>query len=233
MANENGNKSRYFLGTLLIIVGIIFLLNTLDIFSVHIFSFPFILFIIGLIMLVNDRSKTLAIIFMAVGGFFLLDDIFPNIHINGNLIFPAAIIALGIYIIFKQRKETTTEERVLNGYHSDDFFDDTSVFGGSNRIVNSKNFKGGNITAIFGGSEIDLTNAEITDGTAVIDVLTIFGGTTLIVPRDWNIQISVTPIFGGFGNKVRREPGANVDLSKTLVIKGTAIFGGGEVKSIF
>lgn len=233
MARSDGSQNRYIFGTLLIIVGIIFLLNTLNVFSVHVFSFPFILFVIGLVMLVNGRNKTLAIIFMAFGGFFLIDDFFPGIDINGNLIFPAAIIALGIYIIFKHRNETTTEERVLSGYSSDDFFDDTSIFGGSNRIVNSKKFKGGNITSIFGGSEIDLTHAEIADGTAVIDVLAMFGGTTLIVPRDWNVQISVTPIFGGFGNKVRREPGASVDLSKTLVIKGTAIFGGGEVKSIY
>ncbi len=233
MARADGSQNRYFFGTLLIIVGIIFLLNTLNVFSVHVFSFPFILFVIGLIMLVNGRNRTLGIIFMAFGGFFLIDDFFPGVHINGSLVFPAAIIALGIYIIFKHRNETTTEERVLSGYSSDDYFDDTSIFGGSNRIVNSKNFKGGNITSIFGGSEIDLTHAEIADGTAIIDVLAMFGGTTIIVPRDWNIQISVTPIFGGFGNKVRREPGASIDLSKTLVIKGTAIFGGGEVKSIF
>ncbi|MBZ0198766.1 MAG: cell wall-active antibiotics response protein [Ignavibacteriaceae bacterium] len=233
MAHSDGSKNRYVLGTLLIIVGIIFLLNTLDLFSIRVFSFQFIIFAVGLVMLVNGRNKTLAVIFMAFGAFLMLDDFFPNIHIDGSLIFPSAIIALGIYIIFKHRNEKANDERVLSGFSSDDFFDDTNIFGGSNRIVNSKNFKGGNITAIFGGTEIDLTHAEIADGTAVIDVLTMFGGATLIVPRDWNVQISVTPIFGGFGNKIRREPGASVDLSKTLIIKGTAIFGGGEVKSMF
>ena len=58
----------------------------------------------------------------------------------------------------------------------------------------------------------------------------IFGGTTIMVPKEWNVRVMVTPIFGGFSNKVFRNPIAPVDTTRTLIIKGVTIFGGGEIK---
>ena len=58
-----------------------------------------------------------------------------------------------------------------------------------------------------------------------------FGGTTIVVPNDWNIVMNVTSIFGGFSNKSVKDPNANVDLSRTLIIKGLVVFGGGELKT--
>jgi len=59
----------------------------------------------------------------------------------------------------------------------------------------------------------------------------VFGGTTIVVPNDWNIVMNVTSIFGGFSNKSVKDPNANVDLSRTLIIKGLVVFGGGELKT--
>ena len=67
----------------------------------------------------------------------------------------------------------------------------------------------------------------------MIDVLIMFGGTEIRVPNSWNVILSVTPIFGGFSNKIRRDPNVPVNQSKTLIIKGLAMFGGGEIKSRF
>ncbi|MCK7523582.1 MAG: cell wall-active antibiotics response protein [Ignavibacteriales bacterium] len=66
-----------------------------------------------------------------------------------------------------------------------------------------------------------------------MNITAIFGGSTIIVPRDWNVLLNVTPLFGGFSNKIRREPNLVVDQSRTLVIKGVAMFGGGEIKSYY
>ena len=65
----------------------------------------------------------------------------------------------------------------------------------------------------------------------MIDILAIFGGSTLIVPKEWNVILDVFPLFGGFSNKIRRAPETKIDMQKTLIIKGLVIFGGGEVKS--
>jgi predicted membrane protein len=95
----------------------------------------------------------------------------------------------------------------------------------------SRNFKGGKITAIFGGIELDLTKAGLAPGVSELELACIFGGATLIVPDDWYITIEVTPILGGFSDSRKLMPGRSVDLSKHLVIKGAVIFGGGEIKS--
>ncbi len=58
-----------------------------------------------------------------------------------------------------------------------------------------------------------------------------FGGTTIVVPNDWNVVMNVTSIFGGFSNKSIKDPNVPIDLTKHLIIKGLVVFGGGELKT--
>lgn len=111
----------------------------------------------------------------------------------------------------------------------DDFIDDISIFGGGNKIITAKNFKGGKITSVFGGSTIDFSQANLANGVSEIDVVSLFGGSKLIVPRDWDIHLEVTAIFGGFADKRIVDPHIIHNPSKKLIIKGVAIFGGGEL----
>jgi hypothetical protein len=113
-----------------------------------------------------------------------------------------------------------------------DRFKDLSVLWGTKKTIFSNNFKGGNATSIFGYSEIDLTNCKLDNNSVVIDILGIFGGSTLIVPKEWNVVVEVFSLFGGFSTIIRRTPETKVDMEKTLTIKGLILFGYGEVKSI-
>jgi hypothetical protein len=81
----------------------------------------------------------------------------------------------------------------------------------------------------MGGSEIDLTQADFT-GTVKIDTTNIFGGTKLIVPPTWDVQSDVTAIFGGVDDK-RQISGVNLDPKKILILDGTCMFGGIEIRS--
>jgi len=54
-----------------------------------------------------------------------------------------------------------------------------------------------------------------------------WGGIEIKVPEDWVVVNFGTAILGGFENKTRPLPGA----SKRLVVTGTAIMGGVEVKN--
>lgn len=111
----------------------------------------------------------------------------------------------------------------------DDLIEATSIFGGTKKKVLSKNFRGGEMVNIFGGSEIDLLQADI-EGTAVLEVTAVFGGATLLIPSHWNVISSeATAILGEI--KDRRVSMGNVDQSKTLILKGTVIFGGIDIKS--
>jgi hypothetical protein len=97
-------------------------------------------------------------------------------------------------------------------------------------VVTSQNFKGGRVTAIFGGSKIDLRSANLAKGRNVLDIFAIFGGTKLLVPTGWDIKIEVSSVFGGFSDKRRPRPDDVRDPSKELVIKGVTIFGGGDIE---
>ena len=236
--DSNPNK-RITVGIILIFLGAIFLFNTLDIFSFRvthvIFSFPFILMIIGILIMVNSSKKVFGGILTGIGVVWLLPRIFPEINYGGDVILPLVFIGLGIYIIFKH---TQKRREYISGFQRDatidkDIIEDVAIFGGGTKIITSENFKGGSITAIFGGSEIDLTNCKMAEGNNIIDILALFGGTTIIIPKDWNVQINITPVFGGFSNKTVKLPTTSIDYTRTLVIKGLCIFGGGEIKSTY
>jgi hypothetical protein len=65
---------------------------------------------------------------------------------------------------------------------------------------------------------------------ATIEVTTIFGGTKLIIPSNWEIKSEAVMIFGGIEDK-RRMQTITGPPEKTLLLKGTVLFGGIEIKS--
>ncbi|MGV3538590.1 MAG: hypothetical protein ACO1OQ_02200, partial [Rufibacter sp.] len=64
----------------------------------------------------------------------------------------------------------------------------------------------------------------------VLEVTQIFGGTSLIVPANWRVRSEVAAVFGGVDEK-RSFAVAAKDSDKLLVLKGTLLFGGIEIKS--
>ncbi len=109
----------------------------------------------------------------------------------------------------------------------EEVLDVTAVFGGIKKNVVSKAFRGGDIVSIFGGSEINLSRADFKNQVK-IEAVQIFGGTTLIIPPNWQVRSESVAIFGGIDDK-------RVQLSdspdKVLVIDGFTLFGGIEIKS--
>jgi predicted membrane protein len=107
--------------------------------------------------------------------------------------------------------------------------DSTSIFGGSKKTILSKNFRGGDVTNIFGGAEIDLTMADI-DGKVIIDITQLFGGTKIIVPPHWQVVSNLSAVFAGVDDKRLRKTGSG-DNNKILVLEGVSIFAGIEIRS--
>lgn len=234
--NKNSIDKRVLLGGILIFLGGLFLLDTMNILNFRIahvvFSFPFFMLVIGLFVLVNTEKKFLGGVLSGIGALFLIPKIFPEVDYDGGIIIPLFLIILGAYIILKKRRLSTNPDFSLDASQiNKDKIDDVSIFGGGTKIISSSNFQGGNITAIFGGSEINFMNCQLAEGDNVLDVLCIFGGTTIIVPKEWNVVINVTSVLGGFSNKAIRNPSVVIDQARTLHIKGLAMFGGGEVKT--
>ena len=116
--------------------------------------------------------------------------------------------------------------------YGDDTIDAVSVFGGIKKTVLSKNFRGGEIVNIFGGAELDFTQADI-NGRVVIDITQIFGGTKIVVPSNWQVVSDMAAVFASVDDKRLRiavDP-ANSNNAKILVLKGVSIFAGIDIRS--
>jgi predicted membrane protein len=111
---------------------------------------------------------------------------------------------------------------------ADNWLDAVTIFGNIKKMVYSKNFKGGDVVSIFGGAEINLTQADF-NGTIVIEMVQIFSGAKLIVPPHWQIRSEMVAIFGGIEDK--RPAQTSYDENKVVVLNGTTFFGGLEIKS--
>jgi predicted membrane protein len=101
------------------------------------------------------------------------------------------------------------------------------MFSGSEIASHSKEFKGGSVTAIFGGAEVDLRDAmPVAD--ARLDVFTAFGGVEIRVPEGWQVSVKGLPLFGGIDNITAKE---QLPENATLLpVNATALFGGIEIK---
>lgn len=126
-------------------------------------------------------------------------------------------------------EEPSESARQNSRGRGEDMIDMTAIFGGIKKRVFSKNFRGGDITTLLGAAEIDFTQADI-NGRAQVDMTLFCGGATLIVPANWSVESDLVAIFGGINDKRSHgvESGEN---NKVLVISGTAILGGIEIKN--
>jgi predicted membrane protein len=126
---------------------------------------------------------------------------------------------------------TTTAGTRSTGYTGDDYLNEVAIFGGVKRQVFSKDFKGGRVSAIFGGAELNFVNADIR-GRTVLELNNIFGGTKLVIPSSWAVKQEISAIFGGIEDRRQQVPGTpGTDPEKILVIRGTCLFGGLEIRN--
>jgi predicted membrane protein len=237
MLEKNQSNGRIFLGGILIAAGALFLLRNFDFINFDIgrilFSFPSILIFVGILSFLNSSKKWFGIALIAVGSALHLSHYY-NVDF-GDFILPIILIGLGFMILVKHNRNTSSyvkSEMAPAEEVWDSKLDVVSIFGGSSKFVNSEAFQGGNITSIFGGSEINLSSCKLAEGENIIDVIAVFGGTSIYIPKEWNVIVDVFPLFGGFGTKGKRDPMLVIEKDRVLRIKGIVIFGGGEIKLV-
>jgi predicted membrane protein len=197
-----------------------------------IFTWPVFIIAIGVLMAIRRKFQSLTALFFIIIGLYLLARHQGWIEFSiGKFFWPAIIIATGLVLILRPRSVSlkfNTYAGNNNDADGSDVFDSVAIFWGARKTILSKKFAKGEIVNIFGGTEINFMQADI-NGTAVIDVAVVFGGVKLIVPPDWDVRINVVHIFAGTDDK-RQLHTASIS-KKVLLINGTAVFGGIDIRS--
>lgn len=256
MENENNSNSssRLWSGLILLLVGLVFFLDNIGVnIPGWIISWHTLLILIGLLVGYKrnfDGGGWLSMVL--IGGVFTLEEIAD--YDLSKYYFAIAFIILGLYLIFRPKRKKTfkakwksewetkkadfensdgpaekTTEYIYNVEDRHDVLDSVNVFSGSHQNIYSKNFKGGEVIAVFGGCDLNLTQTDF-EGSIVIEVVAIFGGVKIIVPPSWEVKSEVTAVFGGMDDKRAVGP-ANDQSKKTLIINGVALFGGVEIRN--
>lgn len=235
MSDTNNSKGRIWLGAALIILGSLFFLRNFhfNIFNFNIFSWPFLLLVIGIVILVNHKDSLFGLILIVIGGVGIASNYF---HLSfKSIIFdywPFLIIILGFYTIVKSfgNKAKAENEIIDEDNHYLDIF---SIFGDKTKIIKTNNFLGGKLTSIFSDLKVTLKESDMDEGVRELDTLTIFGATQIFLPEDWEVIIKTTTLFGGFEDqRFKKKITSDAEISnKILVVKGLVLFGSGEIKS--
>jgi predicted membrane protein len=256
MADEcttiRGNAGRLALGLVVIAIGVLFTLDRMGYVDAGDFwaYWPVLLIAIGIGRVLQPRGtqeRGFGLVLILFGVWFLLSNL-DVIHYTFGDVWPILLVVLGIMMVWRAitRPFFETPRRRLrdavaaadgsaavagpatSGADTSSTVNGFALLGGVNRRCVSQDFRGGSLTAIMGGCELDLRNASISSGQAVVHTLAFLGGIDIKVPQEWTVVAQGTPILGAFDDKTVRVGG---DASKVLVVKGTAFLGGVDIKN--
>jgi predicted membrane protein len=239
-------RGKIFGGLLVVTIGSLFLARELGAaIPAWIFTWKMLVIGIGIVgLLKNSFMNFKWWLVVAVASAFLFNDMNPEMRIE-PLVWPVLAILAGLVMIFKPRrkfgkhgcgkhyskhrwnKQNWQKHSNIPDKYKPDLNDEEYNQGNK---INAVNIFGGEIVTVFGGSEINLMQADI-NGEARLEVVQVFGGTVLIVPSNWKIQSEIITVMGGIDDKRPVQHDVNNQTEKVLALYGTIVFGGIEIKS--
>jgi predicted membrane protein len=232
---ESHRRGKIAVGVFVVLAGVLFLLKRTGVEFPHwLLSWKTFLIAAGVVSLIKHKAKKVFGFFLiAIGSMYVLAEECSLPHI-GQFIWPIAIILFGLAMIFKPRnnkcKDWKHTDFTGGSNHEEDYIRSSTIFGGAKKNIISKNFKGGEVKAIFGGSELNFMQADIS-GKAELEITAVFGGVKLIVPRNWEVQSELSTFCGGIEDNTIVNNDVNAENKKVLILNGNAVFGGIEIVS--
>jgi len=252
---------KFYIGGLLVVIGLLLLGLNLGIITPAlkpvIFSWQMLLILLGISSFFHRHFWSGTILFL-IGGFFIIPrlqtaDIAPFTQLPDHFTqtcYPFLLIAAGVLIIVhwllphnhklkrrhlhynifgrKKHKHKSNPSNQTTSKHG--FFERSEFFSSGEYDVIDEVFKGGRIEAVFGGSMVDLRHTTLPEGETHLEISCIFSGVQIFVPQSWNIELRTNSILGGFGD-MRIIDKSKIDHSRKLIISGSFVFGGGELKN--
>jgi hypothetical protein len=222
-------SARLVFGLFVLALGLVFTVDSLGLAEARplLRWWPLLLVGLGLVKLAEpDRPASLVFggLLVLFGGALVLDNL-DLIDFDWGVAFPLALVLVGGAIVWQALG------RRRSGAAAGPAGDTVSGFAllsGATRRSTSSAFRGGDVSAILGACEVDLRQASLAEGGAVLDVFALWGGVEIRVPADWRVEVAGTPILGAFEDQTRSEA-ARAD--RKLVIQGMVLMGGVEVKN--
>lgn len=212
------------LGGIIVVLGVLLLLDTTGTYdTTRLLQFiPSLFVIAGAYALVSSRFRNVAgplIVVVVAGGWQLaVLGIFRWSDLEA--FWPVIIILFGFSVLLGRYRAAAYEV-------SDAFISAVGLFGGVDRRVTSDQFAGADLTAAFGGVDLDLRDATVAEPPARVNATAVFGGVDVRVPPEWNVQVDVLPILGGAEDERPRRVEEHDEVD--LVVTGFAAFGGVSV----
>jgi predicted membrane protein len=225
-------RGLLFAGLLVIALGVILLLNQFGLLphGLVLNFWPAVLIVVGIIKLFagTDRGdRVVGAILIGVGAVWQTNALGLT-HISWGQAWPVFIILVGVlFIVHSMSNHSGRNLKFSMDPEPGSFY----IFGGGERHVKAKDFRGSKMFAVFGGYEVDLTQADMEGTEAYVEANAVFGGGEIRIPTNWKVVVQGVGIFGGYNDKthyIQTDPSAPV---KTLYVRGVAVFGGIEVKN--
>jgi predicted membrane protein len=214
-------------GGILIVIGLMFLLDNLNIFETRQFFrfWPTLLIAVGVFKFgtaADAHARVSSLFWVALGGLLLVSSM-GFVHADiWSLFWPLVLIWFGLSMFW--RKLPAPEDATVDG---SGFISATSCLGGVVRKVASKDFRNARIHTLMGAAALDFREAAMQADEASVDLNILMGGATIRVPQEWIVESKVTPLMGGFEDKSH----PLTEAKKRLLVRGTVIMGGVEVKN--
>lgn len=190
---------------------------------------PLLLAVFGVMKLTGIGAEKSAIpgaIFTGAGLLLLGNKLrLPWWHIGIGDLWPLMLIFFGVSVVLRSMRGPDLAE----AGDDDRFVRTFALMGGVTRRNRSEAFRGGDLSAMMGGVELDLRESQMAEERAVVEVFAMWGGIEIIVPPDWRVESDVSPIMAGYEDNTRLDPG--VTPAGVLVVRGFAVMGGIEVRN--
>lgn len=237
-------RKRSLFGLVIIAIGVWWLLNRMGILVVPswLLSWPVLLMLIGLFQLVTSEFKGKGgYITLTAGAIFFVKQQHLLPAEFDPYFWPLVLIGIGSAVFFGRNRSSKNESnpndwtgRNTHKPHAEidhsETLDILVIMGGTHKDIISKNFKGGEITCIMGGTELYFGKADLQQE-AIIDVTVLMGGVKILVPQNWNVSINTTNILGGVEDKRMKNIDSPVEKTKSLTLTGSVMMGGIDIQS--
>jgi|SRR5262245_34205836 len=224
------NAPRLFVGLVVIALGGLALLDNLGVIDFgNVWSlWPLLLVAFGLARMLRPAhhpGRFMGLLAFLFGTWLLLQNLGLAPFRLGLVFWPVLLLLLGGRLVWGAVARGALQGPPPEGVPRMSAF---AMLGGAEHKSNAADFRGGDATAILGGCKLDLRQAAIKTGPAVIDTFAMWGGVEILVPPDWAVVVQGTPIMGAYEDKTTppRE-----GTGPRLIIKGVVIMGGVEIKN--